>query len=62
MDAAPTIHATETMFVVVVDDENTDKDDEAAAENEANCRLTGGSDVKNNPFVTLDGVVLLVLR
>jgi hypothetical protein len=50
------------MFVVVVDDENTDKDDEAAAENEANCRLTGGSDVKNNPFVTLAGVVLLVLR
>jgi hypothetical protein len=34
MDAAPTIHATETMFVV--DDEKTDKDDEAAAANEAN--------------------------
>jgi len=30
--AAPTIHATETIFV----DENTDDDDEAAAENEAN--------------------------
>jgi hypothetical protein len=34
MDAAPTIHATETMFVVV--DENKEKDDEAAEENAAN--------------------------